>query len=154
MQGLPIQNLMKQAVKGDAKATSHNASIKNAGENNDFSALLGNATATKDAKNVNVDFSELLNGEKSKGEGQKGEEAKAELLLGKEASAGKVQNLKVENKLAKEVEGTSNGLDQLLANLKNDTVLNITSEMFINYTSIDNSLWSFKEILDKSKINF
>lgn len=45
-------------------------------------------------------------------------------------------------------------LDKLLANLKNDTVLNITSEMFINNTSIDNCLWSFKEILDKSKINF
>lgn len=123
MQGLPIQNLMKQAVKGEAKATSHNASIKNAGENSEFSAMLGNTSAA-DAKKVNVDFSELLNGEKSKSNGQKGEEANAELLLGKDSNAAeKSLNIKGENKLAKEVEGTEKGLDQLLGNLKNNSSL-------------------------------
>jgi energy-coupling factor transporter ATP-binding protein EcfA2 len=45
-------------------------------------------------------------------------------------------------------------LDDVLTNLKKDTVLNITNQMFIDNTSIKNSIWSLKEILDKAKISF
>lgn len=43
-------------------------------------------------------------------------------------------------------------LDRLIANLKRDNVLNITDEMFIDNTSIKNSIWSLKDIIDKSGI--
>jgi energy-coupling factor transporter ATP-binding protein EcfA2 len=43
-------------------------------------------------------------------------------------------------------------IEQHTANIR--VPLNITKEMFIENTVIENCLWSFKEILDKSKINF
>lgn len=43
-------------------------------------------------------------------------------------------------------------LNRLIANLKRDNVLNITDEMFIDNTSIKNSIWSLKDIIDKSGI--
>ena len=45
-------------------------------------------------------------------------------------------------------------LDDVLTNLKKDTVLNITNQIFIDNTSIESSIWSLKEILDKAKITF
>lgn len=45
-------------------------------------------------------------------------------------------------------------LDDVLTNLKKDTVLNITNQLFIDNTSIESSIWSLKDILDKAKITF
>jgi energy-coupling factor transporter ATP-binding protein EcfA2 len=44
-------------------------------------------------------------------------------------------------------------LNDILNNLKLDTVLKITDEMFCEHTSIDTSVWSMKDILEKAKIN-
>ncbi|MCG8837613.1 hypothetical protein G1K37_04525 [Tenacibaculum dicentrarchi] len=43
-------------------------------------------------------------------------------------------------------------LNKVLENLKKDTVLNITDDMFIDNTSIKDSIWSLKEVLDKAGI--
>lgn len=43
-------------------------------------------------------------------------------------------------------------LNKVLENLKKDTVLNITNDVFIDNTSINDSIWNLKEILDKAGI--
>jgi hypothetical protein len=43
-------------------------------------------------------------------------------------------------------------LDKIITNLKKDTILNITNDMFTENTLIHNSIWSFKEIIDKAEV--
>jgi energy-coupling factor transporter ATP-binding protein EcfA2 len=43
-------------------------------------------------------------------------------------------------------------IDDILRNLKKDTLLNITSEMFIENLLVENSIWSFNEVIEKANI--
>jgi ABC-type lipoprotein export system ATPase subunit len=43
-------------------------------------------------------------------------------------------------------------LNRVLVNLKLDTILNITDDMFMDNTSIKESIWNLKEVLDKAEI--
>ena len=43
-------------------------------------------------------------------------------------------------------------LNKVLANLKKDTVLKITNDMFIDNTKIKDCIWNLKEIMDKAEI--
>jgi len=56
------------------------------------------------------------------------------------------------DRIAKILKKNDDKLDDILLNLKRDNVLSITNQLFIDNTTIENCIWSFKEIIEKAGI--
>ncbi|MFV5689061.1 AAA family ATPase [Flavobacterium sp. ZT3R25] len=57
-----------------------------------------------------------------------------------------------ENEIEKNQNRKDDRIDDILRNLKRDTLLNITNEMFVENLFIENSIWSFNEVIEKANI--